>query len=838
MEDGDKEGGDKPRGLQGLRVIELGGPVAAPAAGKLFADLGATVIKVEPPGGEPGRTRPPLAPPAAAEASASPTSGAFLHLNANKRSLVLDLADSTGHEAFTALLEDAHLFLHDLAPGELARLGLDLPALCAAHPGLVAVSMTPFGLDGPYADYLGADLPLVHGGGLAWLTPDRSPSPEHPPLRPYGMHALMQAGLHGAVTGLACCLAARRTGVGEHVDLSAFEVGVNLLCRHFTSYTYSGVEESRLGRNLASPAAFFRCKDGFIYLIAVEQDQWERLVDLMGHPAWAEDPAFSSPAARGEIEAQERLEQGLSDFCADWPVEELFHACQARRIGSSPVTTAASLANDPHLKARQFFQPLRHEGLGALHMPGAPFRLEKPAWALRAPAPALGEMNAAGKARWASPPEAPLEAPPKAGTPGNGRPKDLGRPLEGVRVLDLSWVWAGPYTAQLLAFLGAEVIKVESSGRVDIARRLNLYPPGLAPGVNRNAYFNQIGQGKKSFAVDLRNPEGLATVKALAARSDVVLSNFATGVVERLGLGREELRAIKPDLIVANLSAYGQTGPYRHYIGYGPAMPPLAGLAALTGYEDDAAPRNLRVAYADPNAGVYLAFAILAELMERQGIQGQGTQRQEYLGQRIDISLWETLLCTAFEGWMAHALGAPSPLPLGNHDPQYAPHNLFRCRGEDAWVAVAVTDESQWQGLCRALAREDWAREPSLATHAGRKAREAEMDPAIAEWCANMDKWKVTEVLQREGVPAFPALSNRELAENEHLWARDFLVRHDHPEVGGLVHNGVPWRMAHRPNGAPSRAPLLGEHTEEVLRDVLALTPEAIASLREIGAIE
>jgi len=258
-------------------------------------------------------------------------------------------------------------------------------------------------------------------------------------------------------------------------------------------------------------------------------------------------------------------------------------------------------------------------------------------------------------------------------------------------------------------------------------------------------------------------------------------------------------------------------------------MAPMAWIGAATGYADDDAPQNLRIAYADPNAGVYLAFAVLAGL-ERRGRHGGGLA--------IDMALWEALLCTGFDGWMGHALGQPAPRPQGNHDPQHAPHNLYRCAGEDAWLAVVVTDDAQWPALCAALERPELAADERLRGAAGRKAQERLLDEVLGAWCARREKWAAAERLQAAGVPAFPALCNRELAELPHLWSRGYLERIEHPEVGPRLVTGVPWRLARRPNGVRRRAPLLGEHTDAVLTGLLGLERGEVARLRAAGAIE
>jgi benzylsuccinate CoA-transferase BbsF subunit len=351
----------------------------------------------------------------------------------------------------------------------------------------------------------------------------------------------------------------------------------------------------------------------------------------------------------------------------------------------------------------------------------------------------------------------------------------------------------------------------------------------MAGGINRNAYFNTVGQGKRSIAINLGHPDGLALIQRIAAHSDVVMSNFATGVMDRLGLSAAALQRQRPELIVAAISAFGQTGPYRDYTGYGPLMPPIGGLCAETGYGEDGLPQNVRIAYADPNAGVYAAVAVLAALHAR---------RPGVPGQVIDVSLWEPLIATAFEGWMNHVMGGAPHRPDGNHDVRHAPYNTYRCAGDDAWVAVAVTSDAQWQSLCAAMEQPDLAQDGRYAARAGRKAHEAALDAALTAWCAPRERWDVTTVLQAAGVPAYPCMNFRDVAENPHLQAREFFSRHAHPEVGTLPHAGLAWKLQRRPNGIPAPAPLLGQHTDEVLRNLLGCSEEEIAEYRKTGAIE
>ncbi|MEW6299380.1 MAG: CoA transferase, partial [Thermodesulfobacteriota bacterium] len=396
-------------------------------------------------------------------------------------------------------------------------------------------------------------------------------------------------------------------------------------------------------------------------------------------------------------------------------------------------------------------------------------------------------------------------------------------PLAGVRVADFTWVWAGPYCTMHLAHLGAEVIKIESQARVDVTRRLPLYPTGMKGGVNRSGLFNQWSQGKKSLLLNLGKPAGIAIAKALIKESDVVVDNFATGVMEHLGLGYDELRKIKPDLIVASISGYGHTGPQKDYMGYGPAMAPLSGLSALTGYAGGP-PQEIGISLGDPNAGINAAVAICAALAARER-----TGR----GQYIDVSLWEAMTALVPEGWMEYVMNGGELPRDGNHDPWMAPHNCFRCAGEDEWVSIACGTDEEWHALCRAIGQPRLATDARFRTAADRKANEDQLERILTEWTSQREKWEVTRALQAVGVAAFPSMSGKDLATDPHLNERGFFVRLPHPEVGVRVHTGIPWLLTNAPHGVRAPAPLLGQHTAEVLRDILGYSDEKIARLQE-----
>jgi benzylsuccinate CoA-transferase BbsF subunit len=399
-------------------------------------------------------------------------------------------------------------------------------------------------------------------------------------------------------------------------------------------------------------------------------------------------------------------------------------------------------------------------------------------------------------------------------------PHDL--PLSGIRVADFTWVWAGPFGTMQLAHLGAEVIRVESQSRVCVTRRLPPFADGQ-PGPNRSGYYNQYNQGKASFCLNLKKLEGLEIAKKLVAVSDIVAENFAAGVMDKMGLGYEVLRQIKPEIIMIAMSGYGASGPESAYVSYGPAQVPMSGLSSLTGFPGFP-PMHVGFSYGDPNGGLHGAFAVLAALMHRART-GEG--------QYIDLSQWETSVVVLGEGVMEQVMNGTQPPRMGNRDPYMVPHGLFRCQGDDRWVSIVVASEEEWQRLCMGMDQPALAADSRFATLAVRKQNEDALEEVLNTWTVALTAEEVTAKLQAAGVAAFPALTNKELAEDSHLRSRGFFVELPHAEVGVRQHAGVPWVFSDTPCQVRRPAPCLGQDTDEVMQRVLGYSAEEIAGLRE-----
>ncbi len=395
-------------------------------------------------------------------------------------------------------------------------------------------------------------------------------------------------------------------------------------------------------------------------------------------------------------------------------------------------------------------------------------------------------------------------------------------PLDGIRVADFCWAWAGPYGALQLAHLGADVIRIESAKRLCPSRLIPPWPDNES-GVNRAGYFNQYNQGKRSLTLDLKAPEAIDIAKTLVSKSDIVMNNFASGVMEKLGVGYDVLRRIKPDIIMVSLPGYGTSGPEKDFVSYGPPQVAQSGLSALTGYVGGP-PMMAGFSYGDPNGGVHATFAVMAALLHREKT-GQG--------QYIDLSQWEAAIMLLPEALMDYSMNGTQPERMGNRDPHMAPHGVFRSKGDDRWVSLSVRDEAEWQRLCEVMGQPELSSDTRFASLAARKENEAALEEIVTAWTQERTADEATQALQNAGIPAYPALDAIDMVNSPHVGARDYFVELEHPEVGTRRHMGIPWTMSRTPCEIRRPAPCLGQDTDAVLTDVVGLSQDEIAALRE-----
>jgi crotonobetainyl-CoA:carnitine CoA-transferase CaiB-like acyl-CoA transferase len=798
--------------LSGLRVVECGQGIAAAFGSKMMADLGADVVKVEDPAGDMLRHRGPFA---LGQKPDPEKSGLFLYLNANKRGVTLDLTAPDSKAAFDCLLSNADILIHNVHPSDRLVRGLDDDSISKKFPSLVAVGISPFGDSGPYRNWKGYPLNIENAGGMAFLAPGASENPDLPPLRAFGDQADYQGGLHACFAALAMYLDRLNGGAPSVIDISEQECIAAMLEMNLMHFTYAGRETSRLGKRVIGPWLLSECRDGQAFVACAEEPQWQRMVEFMGDPEWTREELFKDRIARGAN--SDALNLFMREWMSSWNKEELFHEGQAKRIPFAKVNTMKDICADAQLNYRKYFVELDYPGRGKVRVPGAPSRYGVDQSAARKAAPRLGQHNdeVLGK-------DVNTATIAPAQSVGTGE-----LPLAGVRVLDFTWAWAGPFATLQMAHMGAEVIRVESERRVCITRAI---PPFAddAPGPNRAGYFNQYNQGKRSVTLNLADPAGLQVAYDLVPHCDVVIENFAGGVSNKMGLGYEKLRELRPDIVMLSMSGYGQDGPYRGYLGYGPPAAALSGFFFTTGYER-MPPMELGTSYMDPNAGIFGAIAIMNALIHRKKT-GQG--------QYVDQSQLETAVQLIAEGLLQYQITGKEPERVGNHHPLMSPHNTYKAAGDaDKWVSIGVATDTEWRALCEVIGKAGLAEDTRFSTSVARKQNEAELDSMISEWTRGRDRWEIAKALQRAGVAAFPSMSNKDLATNEHLRERGYLVRLDHPEVRQRTHVGIPWTLGARPCRVASPAPIRGADTDAVLSKLLGYSSEKIEQLRKVGAL-
>lgn len=401
-----------------------------------------------------------------------------------------------------------------------------------------------------------------------------------------------------------------------------------------------------------------------------------------------------------------------------------------------------------------------------------------------------------------------------------------GRVLQGIRVLEFSQFWAGPYTGETLAYFGAEVIKVESIKRPDPYRQMGS-TGGLDPRLiiftdpNKSVGFNELNLNKLSVSLDLTKPKAVELAKSIAKLSDVVVENNRPGVMDRLGLGYEAIREIKPEIIYLSASCRGATGPERNYAGFAPIFGSLGGLAEITGYADGppAPPIGGR---ADIICGTANVFAIITAL-----IYWETTGK----GQYIDTSDSEVISCLIGDIFIDYALNGRVQTRHGNEDDIFTPHNCYRCQGDDEWISIAILNDEEWRAFADAIGNPDWARDDRFADALSRKKNEEELDSLISGWTINLTKYEVMDMLQKAGVAAVPSFSTKDLFNDHHLRERQVCTQIDHPVIGRLTVMNAPWRLSVTPAEVVRHAPLLGEHNRYVFSELLGMSEKEIESL-------
>ncbi len=396
-------------------------------------------------------------------------------------------------------------------------------------------------------------------------------------------------------------------------------------------------------------------------------------------------------------------------------------------------------------------------------------------------------------------------------------------PFSGIRIADFSWVVAGPWSTRCLAAMGAEVIKIESKRRPDMAKSIAPYADNI-PGVNRAGYFNLLNQSKRSCAINMGNEKGREIAKRLVKVSDIVVENFGFGTMEKFGLGYQDLKKLRPDLIMLSSSGFGRTGPEKEYLAYGRNLQAASGLSYLTGYPGGQ--MGVTVVWSDCVTGFTSTFALLLALHHR---------RKTGQGQYIDVSMIEATAMQLPEALIDYAMNGRNQGPVGNTSDIVAPHNCYRCEGDDKWVTIEVKNE-QWPAFCQALGEPEWCHDAKFADLLTRVAHRDELDQHVTAWTKQHTVEDVVRTLQSQGIASGPSADLEDLTTDESLYERGSLVRVVHPEVGLRIGPGLPWQMS-KVVPIHKSAPLLGQDDHYVFCDLLGMSEDEVANLAAEGAI-
>jgi crotonobetainyl-CoA:carnitine CoA-transferase CaiB-like acyl-CoA transferase len=841
--------------LAGLRVLDVttGGALLC---GRLLADLGAEVIAIEPTGGNPARFQDPFWH----DQPGPDTSLYWLAYSHGKRSVTVDLQQESDRAVFQRLASTADVLVESYPPGYLAGLGLGYQDLTQHNPRLIFTSITPFGQTGPRRHYRATDLILMALGGSAFLTGE----PDRAPLRLGVPQAELHAGAEAVIGTLLALQYRHQAGVGQHVDVAA-QACVVWTLMNATHYAALGqANRNRQGAYRVSLPGkrrmIYPCKDGYVSMVffggAIGGRSCRNLVQWMAEAGGAPEElraidwqtwddvylASLGPQAQAEIE---RVECAVLSFFARFTMRELYEQALRRHLLLAPVADARTIIEDPQLQSREFWRPVLLPALGvALPLPGPFARFSASPLCSGQSAPRLGEHNdtvlgqqlgytASRICQQASPaePVAPRSWPrpplPQGASSARPRrpPQRLQQPLHDVRVLDFTWYGVGPIGTKYLADHGAQVLKVESA----------LYPDGLrqAPpwsgeerDLDNSQFFAAYNTSKRSMALNLRRPAAQQLVLRLVQEwANVVSESFTPGTMAKWGLDYSALQRLRPELIMLSTCMQGQTGPHAHYAGFGNTLAALSGFYQVTGYPDSG-PMPMYGAYTDFVACRFAGIALLAALEHR---------RRTGAGQHIDLSQYEASLHLLTPTLLDYAANEHLAQRRGNQCSHAAPHGIYRCKGIDRWCAIAVTNEDEWQAFCQVLGNPGWACAPNFATFTARLQHRTALDRHIEAWTQRLPSFTVMELLQTAGVPAGVVQNATDLHRDPQLQHRGFFVETDHPRMGLVRYDGHQFLLSESPGALWSPAPLLGQHTDEVLRDILRLPATTIAELRRDG---
>ena len=786
-------------------MVELAGSHAGAFAAKMFADNGARVIKVEPPGGDPLRTAGALLPRHALGDDA--IGSIWAYCNTSKQVVELDPETAAGRSELDRLLDVADVIIESSAPDRL------LPTTAGrSDERAVKVYISPYGLEGPTSHWRSNVFTDDAVGGHMYLNGE----PDREPFRRQGRHTEYSGGMYGFVGAMSGLLARARIGLGQTVEIAHIECMVAMHQHTTTMWTHAGhvlMREGNTQPGMWHPAGVYECQDGYVFLCHAGGAKLIPFLQAAGLGDLLEDPRFETDVARGSHKKE--FNEAIRPWLMSHTVDEICELGVATFSPMGPVWDMHQFLADPHLEARDYLRPLDADR-GAEVIPRGPFRI---AGAEATPRPTR-RLDEAGFAAFVA--EPPHE-------PGAQTEELADGPLSGVRVLDLTRVWAGPLAGRLLGDLGADVIHIESPWN----RGAFEAPPGIVELThlfpdnelgerhwNRVGGFNKLARNKRDVVIDIADPRGNDLFRRLLAESDVILENYSPRVMPQWGLDFDSLLEINRSIIHTAMPGYGAKGPGANRVALGPVIEAATGMTMMSGYADTG-PYRSGVAWPDPVSGMSAAAGTLVALWRRATSHGRGQQVETAMLESMGSFAGDELLS-------AQVLGGPPPR-RGNREPGVAPQGVYRCSGHDRWIAISVTTDAEWEALCEVVGLADEWRGLKLDQ---REAQQDEIDAAITRWSRSELPWGAVRRLQAAGVIAGVLCDARDLLESEHLGARDYWALLDQEDTGALRYPGCPVRLSRTPASYRLAPPKFGEHNDVVLREIAGVSEDELAALR------
>jgi crotonobetainyl-CoA:carnitine CoA-transferase CaiB-like acyl-CoA transferase len=787
----------KSGALAGLRVLDFTSRMGG-YCGLLLANLGAEVILIEPPGGETMRSEGPFKESPNPEGSIS-----FAAYHTNKRGIVLDLESENDRARLRRLIGHTDVLIEDRPMGFWQRLSLSYHDLQASNPALVMTSISGFGSTGPYRDFKSPNIVAFAMGGLMNLCGH----PERAPLSGPCDIAYRLGSVHAAFGTLVALFNRRVSGRGDHLDISLQDVLVaDPFLRIITRYSVTGEIPQRTGHSQATTVAeTYQCKDGFVRIFCNQPDHWRRLVEWLGNPPELIDPKFEN--VQNRLPLRPLLDRLIEARTLNYYVKSFFDEFQGRRLAAAPIHSPSGFLDDEQTRHRDYVVEINHAHLGRHRFPGDPYKFSESPWHIGRGAPLVGEHQSMIARDWSRP--SPALASLKS-------PASSSRAFAGIRVISFPTGIVGPALGCLLAEHGAEVISIEAGRTIRSPQRGQQFQ--IASDLESN-------RGRKRIAINMKHSEGVDLAKRLIAQSDVVAENFSARVMASWSLDYPRMREVRSDIIMASLQAFGQTGPRRDYVSFGPILMAYSGMAYL--WRDPGSERPgaaCQTAFPDYIAPSYGAVAILAALHYRA---------RTGKGQYIDLSQAETaasLIAPAHLEWL---LTGREPQPRGNFSAFSAPHGCYKCNGDDRWCVISVQTEEEWAHFCDVVGHREWLADARFTDLSSRVANRSELDSLVESWTARHTPHQVMMILQRNGIAAGMVQTAEDLYRDPHLRERGSARDVFHQSIGWVTRAGPSVRSSAAKSTQEEQAHFAGDDNEAVFGELLGMSRQQIADFRQ-----